>query len=112
MTLTANEIGPGATPGADRRADENAHHHHLDSTEPASVPHLSADEIQASRPTYCLLVKTPTERVTRRLFLSLHAAIKATERAQMRGHAVSLELVRLVPYTTGTELHEGVDSDA
>lgn len=74
----------------------------------APRPHLSTSEIAASRPTYALLVKTPSGRVTRRLFLSLHAAVKATERAEARGHAASLELVRLVPYRTGAELHEGV----
>lgn len=69
------------------------------------IPHLSAVEIEASRPTYALLVKSPTGRISRRLYLSLHSAVKATERAQARGHAVSLELVRLVPYVTGADLH-------
>lgn len=78
----------------------------------ASHPYLSAAEIQASRPSYVLIVKTPADRITRRVFLSLHGAVKACERAQARGNAAHLELCRLVPYMTGAELHAGVSPDA
>lgn len=66
---------------------------------------LTDAEIAASVPTYALIVKSGTGRISRRLYLSLPAAIKATARAQHRGHAASLELVRLVPYVTGADLH-------
>lgn len=69
------------------------------------IPHLSASDIAASIPAYALLVMTPTQRVTRRLFLSLHAAVKAAERAQKRGSEAHLEMVRVVPYSVGAELH-------
>lgn len=76
------------------------------------IPHLTADEIANSRPLYILVVKTVAERVTRRTYLSLPAAEKACKRAQARGHAVTLELHRVVPYTVGAELHEAVNADA
>lgn len=63
------------------------------------VPHLSADERINALPAYCLLVKSPGERITRRLFLSLPAAVRATERAQQRGSSVHLELCHIVPVT-------------
>lgn len=61
---------------------------HPQDTETAPGAHL---------PGYCLLVTTPAERTTRRLFLSLHAATKAAERAERRGGAASLELCHIVP---------------
>ena len=69
------------------------------------IPHLSASEIAASRPLYLLIVKTPTDRLTRRCYLSLHAAEKACRRARERGSAATLEMHRVVPYTVGAELH-------
>lgn len=83
-----------------------------DSTPAPAIPVLTAGEITASRPCYVLVVKTPSDRITRRVFLSLHAAVKATERSEARGHAAHLELLRLVPYLTGAELHQGVAADA
>lgn len=84
---------------------------HQDTGAP-SIPHLSASEIAASRPLYLLIVKTPTDRIARRCYLSLHAAEKACRRAQARGSAASLEMHRVVPYTVGAELHEAVTADA
>lgn len=100
MTI-ANENRPNLTAETAPKLRVTAH---SQNTEARRIPHLSGAEIESSRPTYALLVKSPTGRISRRLYLSLASAIKATERAQMRGHAVSLELVRLVPYMTGTEL--------
>lgn len=85
---------------------------HPQDTESPVPPHLTATEIRESRPTYVLIVKTPSDRITRRVYLSLHAAVRATERAQARGHAASLELCRLVPYVTGAALHAEVIADA
>lgn len=66
----------------------------------ASDPTVTREEIAVAMPVYVLIVKTPTDRITRRVYLSLHAAVKATERAQTRGHAASLELAR---YMSGGE---------
>lgn len=85
--------------------------HHQDTGAPR-FPHLTAAEREASRPLYLLIVKTPSERITRRCYLSLHAAEKACRRAQARGSAASLEMHRVVPYTVGAELHEAVTADA
>lgn len=74
-------------------------------TEAARIPHLSASEREVSRPLYVLLLKSPSDRITRRVYLSLHAAVKACRRAEARGCAVSLELCRVVPYAVGAELH-------
>lgn len=59
-------------------------------------------------PAYALLVRTGPGRLNRRLYLSLPAAVKAAERAQGRGHAAALELVRLVPLDGA----QGVSADA
>lgn len=78
---------------------------HSQDTGAPPIPHLSASEIAASRPLYLLIVKTPTDRLTRRCYLSLHAAEKACRRARERGSAATLEMHRVVPYTVGAELH-------
>ncbi|MGP5252660.1 hypothetical protein ACTXLT_09125 [Brachybacterium alimentarium] len=57
---------------------------------------LSRPEVLDALPTYILIVKTPTDRLIRRVYLSLHSAVKATERAQARGHAATLELAQYV----------------
>ncbi|MGP5376394.1 hypothetical protein ACTXM8_10420 [Brachybacterium alimentarium] len=66
-----------------------------DTGEPVAL-RLSRAEVLDALPTYILIVKTPTDRVTRRVYLSLHSAVKATERAQIRGHAATLELAQYV----------------
>jgi hypothetical protein len=76
------------------------------------IPHLTAADIAAARPLYLLVVKTQADRVLRRTYLSLAAAEQAVKRAQARGQAVTLELHRLVPYTTGAEFAEAVITDA
>lgn len=90
--------------GATRAASESVGTHSQDTGAPR-IPHLSAAEIALSRPMYLLIVKTQTDRVLRRPYLSLPAAEKAAKRAQARGSAVTLELHRVVPYTVGAELH-------
>lgn len=109
MTLHAEGGRPGRSP---ETASTNNDLTSPQATEAPRTPHLSAAEIAASKPTYVLIVRTPTDRITRRVFLSLHAAVKASQRAEARGHAISLELCRLVPYMTGAELHAGVNPDA
>ncbi|OFT58148.1 hypothetical protein HMPREF3159_07945 [Brachybacterium sp. HMSC06H03] len=83
-----------------------------ESTGPAPIPHLTAAQIAESRPLYLLIVKTPSDRLMRRTFLSLPAAEKAVRRAQERGSAATLELHRVVPYTVGRELHGPEDGGA
>lgn len=85
---------------------------HYQDTGAPRIPHLTAADIAASRPLYLLIVKTQADRVLRRTYLSLPAAEQAVKRAQGRGHAATLELHRLVPYTTGAELAEAVTDDA
>jgi hypothetical protein len=80
---------------------------HSHDTAPVPVPRLTEAEICASRPLYVLITKTPSERITRRVYLSLHSATKAVQRAQARGNAASLELCRCVPYTVGSEIRGG-----
>lgn len=97
----ANENGPGSDSGAVQSVVATR----VQSTEQAPLPHLTAADIALSRPLYLLVVKTPSERVMRRTYLSLPAAEKAVRRAQARGSAATLELHRLVPYTVGADLH-------
>lgn len=106
MTTTENRPSMTETAPEKRLATQDQ------STDLAPFPHLSAADIANSRPLYVLVVKTPTERLTRRTYLSLPAAEKACKRAQARGSAAMLELHRVVPYTVGAELHEAVSADA
>jgi hypothetical protein len=46
-------------------------------------------------PAYCVLAHTPYDRTYRRLFLSLHSAVQAVERARKRGLQAELLLCRL-----------------
>lgn len=106
MTTTENR------PSKAEAAPEKRLATHSQDTEAPRFPHLTAAQIAESRPLYLLIVKTPTDRLTRRTYLSLPAAEKACRRAQARGSAATLELHRVVPYTVGAELHEAVSADA
>jgi hypothetical protein len=55
---------------------------------------------------YCVLAHTPYDRQRRRLFLSLHSAVQAVERARKRGLPAQLILCRLVPVTELDEVAE------
>ena len=46
---------------------------------------------------YCVLAHTPYDHKYRRLFLSLHSAAQAVERARKRGLQAELILCKLVP---------------
>lgn len=101
---------PGEAPGATSNSGPAIDY--PQGTGALPIPHLSASEIAASRPLYLLVVKTPTDRLTRRCYLSLHAAEKACRRARERGSAATLEMHRVVPYTVGSELWQAVDANA
>ena len=105
---------PGGVTEAIPHHELNSSQEYPQDTGAPRFPHLTAAEREASRPLYLLIVKTPSERITRRCYLSLHAAEKACRRAQARGSAASLEMHRVVPYTVGAELHglEVVSADA
>lgn len=88
MTVTEKTNRPG-----DMHSTEAVQRNCTDPSTTAN-PTLTSEEIAVALPVYVLIVKTPTDRITRRVYLSLHSAVKATERAQARGHAASLELAR------------------
>jgi hypothetical protein len=46
---------------------------------------------------YCVLAHTPYDRPRRRLFLSLHSAVQAVQRARKRGLQAELILCKLEP---------------
>lgn len=96
MTAPEQQNRPGGGPGAAQSAVAARED---DSTVSTPRPHLTADERSAALPAYCLLVKSPSGRLTRRVFLSLPAAMRAAERAQQRGSSVHLELCHIVPVT-------------
>lgn len=50
---------------------------------------------------HAVVVETPAGRVNRRLFLSLHSAERALDRARERGHEATMLLVELVPVLGG-----------
>lgn len=95
MTALEQQSRPGGGPGAARSAVAA----HPESIGESPRPHLTAAERATALPAYCLLVRTPSDRTTRRLFLSLHAAMRAAERAQKRGSAAHLELCQILPVT-------------
>lgn len=68
--------------------------HPQDTVAPDAVPSSAAP---CELPLWVLIVHTPSDRVTRRVFLSLHAAVRATERATTRGHSTLLELCHVLP---------------
>ncbi|GAB2535203.1 hypothetical protein [Brachybacterium huguangmaarense] len=109
MNTPNAETRPQAT-GARSETHRIRRNTHPDSKAAAPIPHLSDAEIETSRPLYVLVSKNVHDRITRRVYLSLHAAVNASKRAEMRGQAVSLELCRVVPYLTGRELH-GIGGD-
>lgn len=93
MELRGTSDSIGAAPEPRLSADE--------------IPHLTADERSAAIPAYVLLLKSPKDRITRRLFLSLPGAIRAAERAQQRGSATHLELFHAVPVTVDVDHEDG-----
>ena len=97
MTTPAQQSRPGGGPGAAGSVVATPHQ----DTGSTPAPHLSADEIAAATTGYVLIVKTPTDRIVRRVFLSLHSAVKAAQRAQDRGHAASVHLVAFRPAEGG-----------
>lgn len=70
-------------------------------TEPAPAPRLSHAEIETSLPLYVIVTKSPTDRINRRVYLSLHSAVKAVQRAEQRGNAAELTMMRCAPYKAG-----------
>ena len=46
---------------------------------------------------HVVIVSSTDAKARRRVYLSLHSAERAVERAQARGHAATLHLCRLVP---------------
>lgn len=67
-----------------------------DSTGAVTEPRLSAADIADAMPLFIVIARTPADRISRRCYLSLHAAEKAARRARDRGSAVSLELRAVV----------------
>lgn len=90
--MTTQKSRPGGGSGA---AESVVATPPQDTEKPVAMP-LSRPEVLDALPTYILIVKTPTDRLIRRVYLSLHSAVKATERAQARGHAATLELAQYV----------------
>ena len=93
MTTPGKQNRPGGGSGAAQSVVAT----HDQDTGAQPVPHLTAAEREAALTAYVLLLKSPTDRLSRRLFLSLPAAMRAAERAQQRGSAVHLELFYAVP---------------
>jgi hypothetical protein len=74
------------------------------------------DQVAATQPdepslpidsAYCVVAITPYDRPRRRVFLSLHSAMKAVERARKRGLQAELILCKLVPIQADLDLDGG-----
>jgi hypothetical protein len=94
-------------PGGGSEAAESVVATQDQDTRAPRIPRLSQVEIDGSRPMYVIVVKGGDERLRRRVFLSLHSAVRAVERARERGDAATLELCRVLPVGYA----EGVSGD-
>jgi hypothetical protein len=54
---------------------------------------------------YCVLAMTPYDRQRRRLFLSLHSAVQAVQRARKRGLQAELVLCKLILIQADLDLY-------
>jgi hypothetical protein len=63
------------------------------------VPPTTLENPKALAAGWAVLLVRNDERVTRQVYLSLHSATKALERARSRGRRAQMVLVELVPTT-------------
>jgi hypothetical protein len=99
--MTRHEPRTTQPPAADGAADEALE----DGASPATAPH--PDDFPAGRSVcvaYVVLVVTPAHKHRRRVFLSLHSASAAVQRAQAKGQPARLMLCQLVPATADLNL--------
>jgi hypothetical protein len=61
-------------------------------------------DIETACDAYAVLVFTPAGKYRRRVFLSLHSATAAMQRALVKGQPARIVLCRLVPVTADLEL--------
>jgi hypothetical protein len=64
-------------------------------------------DIESACAAYVVLLLTPAGKYRRRVFLSLHSATAAVQRAQAKGQPVRLVLCRLVPLPASEDLEGG-----
>jgi len=86
-----------SAPGGATRGEANVHVWDADNT---SVPPNADIHTVAALKGYAVLVRVPAAsdaRIRRRLYLSLHSAQRAVERAEERGLEAHLLLVRMTP---------------
>lgn len=73
------------------------------SVEPDSSSHIlpprTLEHPRAIAAGYAVLLVRRDEKVTRQVYLSLHSATKALERARVAGREASMVLVELIPTT-------------
>lgn len=81
-------------PAANRRASRSLTGDMADSTAPA------LDNPAAIAAGWAVLVVRRDDRINRRVYLSLHAAVRARDRAEAAGRRSELVLVELVPVTS------------
>jgi len=74
-----------------------------DRTEPSVTP---STDVIALCEAFVVAVEVPGEKYVRRVFLSLHRAIQAVERAQARGRSAWMLLCKLVPVPADLEFGE------
>ena|SRR5690625_4180814 len=93
-----NRLRNAAAPGGGTRGEAVNDHQGAGSLH--SLPGTAPNGTAATLHGYAVLVTVPADpepRTRRRLYLSLHSAAKAVERAEARGLDAQLVLVRMVP---------------
>jgi len=72
------------------------------SDDQSSTPPTTLENPKAIAAGWAVLLVRRDDRVTRQVYLSLHSATKALERARQSGRAAQMVLVELVPVTAAT----------
>jgi hypothetical protein len=65
---------------------------------------VRAADIESACEAFAVVVVTPAGHYRRRIFLSLHSASGAAQRARAKGHPVSMVLCRLAPVAADLDL--------
>ncbi len=88
-------------PANDEAAPSHGSRHNVTSTDNQDSTPILWTGVEAIDQCHAVIVRTPAGREQRRLYLSLHSADQAMQRARARGQEASCLLVELVPVTGG-----------
>jgi hypothetical protein len=85
------------SPPEDEAAPRHGSRQHVTDTDSEEFTPMPWTGVKAIDHCHAVIVRTPAGREQRRLYLSLHSADRAMQRARARGQEASCLLVTLVP---------------